>query len=323
MVFLFGLGVVYAVAYRLTENVLVLWPLLTPLGSFFAQLRSGDLAETLPWTSIAGFADVLGAMVVVIWLAARRERRQQGTNPLTMRRSPSSDAVFPHKTTSKASIDLYWLPLGAGGWFVRLNGRIYEAIRARRERRRPLDLYHSALEVRVPEGRFVIENSWPIPDGDGASRGVVVEGPVGSRRIARFRALRYEVRRWRDGVIADADEAVASPRRLSDEPRRARRLLNLVGSVPSMVWGRDEIGTGEMWNSNSVISWLLARSGLPTEAISPPTGGRAPGWEAGLVTARSQQRSDERGPRTSIIGRAGPAEPRTISLGGVSAGRPD
>jgi hypothetical protein len=24
----------------------------------------------------------------------------------------------------EASIELYWLPLGAGGWFVRLNGRI-------------------------------------------------------------------------------------------------------------------------------------------------------------------------------------------------------
>ena len=23
-----------------------------------------------------------------------------------------------------ASIDLYWLPLGAGGWFVRFNGRV-------------------------------------------------------------------------------------------------------------------------------------------------------------------------------------------------------
>src|SRR5919204_5813683 len=63
-------------------------------------------------------------------------------------------------------------PLGAGGWFVRLNGRIYEAVQAIRERRRPFDLYHTALEVRVPEGRFVIENSWPIPDGDGRARGV-------------------------------------------------------------------------------------------------------------------------------------------------------
>jgi hypothetical protein len=135
------------------------------------------------------------------------------------------------RAAHEASIALYWLPLGAGGWFVRLNGRIYEAIHALLERRRPLDLYHSALEVRVPEGRFVIENSWPIPDADGASRGVVVEGPVGSRRIARFRVFRYEVRRWRDGIIADADEAVASPQLLSDDPLLARRLLDLVGSL--------------------------------------------------------------------------------------------
>ena len=190
---------------------------------------------------------------------------------------------------SEASIDLYWLPLGAGGWFVRLNGRIYEAIHALLERRRPLDLYHSALVVRVPEGRFVIEDAWPIPDADGAARGVLVEGPVFSRRLARLRVFRYEVRRWRDGVIADADEAVASPQPLSDDPLRARRLLDLVGSLPRPVWGRDELATGEMWNSNSVVAWLLARSGLPTNTIGPPAGGRAPGWEAGLVTARRQE----------------------------------
>jgi hypothetical protein len=194
----------------------------------------------------------------------------------------------------EASIELYWLPLGAGGWFVRLNGRIYEAVHALFEHRRPLDLYHSALRVHLPEGCFVVEDCWPIPDSDPAARGVVVEGPVGSRRLARWRVLRYEVRRWRDGVIADIDAAVASPQLLSDDPTRARRLLDLVGALPSPVWGRDELGTGEMWNSNSVIAWLLARSGLPTDAIRPPAGGRAPGWEAGLVVARRQQGSDER-----------------------------
>ena len=92
---------------------------------------------------------------------------------------------------SEASIELYWLPLGAGGWLVRLNGRIYEAIHALLERRRPLDLYHTALVVRVPEGHFVIEDAWPIPDADGpSSRGVLVEGPVGSRRMARWRVFR-------------------------------------------------------------------------------------------------------------------------------------
>ena len=82
---------------------------------------------------------------------------------------------------------------------------------------------------------------------------------------------------------------------LSDDPDVARRLLELVGSLPRPVWGRDELRTGEMWNSNSVIAWLLARSGLPMEAIRPPAGGRAPGWEAGLVMARRHQASDDRG----------------------------
>jgi hypothetical protein len=41
-----------------------------------------------------------------------------------------------------------------------------------------------------------------------------------------------------------------------------------------------------MWNSNSLISWLLARGGIAVEAVGPPAGGRAPGWRAGLVVAR-------------------------------------
>jgi hypothetical protein len=111
---------------------------------------------------------------------------------------------------------------------------------------------------------------------------VRVEGPVGGRRMGRWRVFRYEVRCWPEGVIADAAEAVASPQLLSDDPVVARRLLALVGSLPSPVWGRDELGTGEMWNSNSVIAWLLARSGLPTGEILPPAGGRAPGWRGRL-----------------------------------------
>lgn len=184
-------------------------------------------------------------------------------------------------------IDLLWIPLGSGGvGFVRLNGRIYEIVRARLERRRPLDLYHTALEVHLPEGRFVIENAWPSPNADTPSRGVVVEGPVFGHRIARFRLFRYEVRLWRDGAIPDAGDAVGGPQRLSADPVRARQLLALVPEVPAMVWGRDPLGTGEMWNSNSVISWLLTRSGFTADAVQPPPGGRAPGWETGIRAAR-------------------------------------
>jgi hypothetical protein len=185
-------------------------------------------------------------------------------------------------------IDLYWLPLGAGGHSVRLNGRVFEAVVSRLEHRAACDLYHSALAVRVPEGRFVIEQA-PVPDGDGARRGVAAGGAVGAQWAGRFRIFRYEVRRWRDGVIPDVGEAVDSPRRLTDDPKRARRLLDLVPSLPTPVWGRDELAAGEMWNSNSVTSWLIARTGLDADSIQPPDRGRAPGWNAGLVVASRQQ----------------------------------
>ena len=45
---------------------------------------------------------------------------------------------------------------------------------------------------------------------------------------------------------------------------------------------RDDLRIGDMWNSNSVISWLLLATGLPAEEIRPPDGGRAPGWRAGI-----------------------------------------
>ena len=182
-------------------------------------------------------------------------------------------------------VDLYWLPLGAGGRSVRLNGLVFEAVAARLERRPPCDLYHSALEVRVPEGRYVIEMA-PVPGSNGGERGVVVEGAVGSRRAERFRIFRYGVRCWRDGVIPDIAEAVESPRQLTDDPLLAQRILDLVPAVPRLVWGRDESHAGEMWNSNSLTSWLIARSGLHVESVRPPAGGRAPGWRAGLVVAR-------------------------------------
>ena len=97
------------------------------------------------------------------------------------------------------------------------------------------------------------------------------------------------MRCWRDGIIPDIAEAVESPHRLSDDPACARRLLELVPQVPAPVWGRDELRAGEMWNSNSLISWLITRSGLDVESIQLPLGGRAPGWRAGIVVARRQQ----------------------------------
>ena len=189
------------------------------------------------------------------------------------------------QTSRTAAVDLYWIPLGAGGHSVRFNGRVFEAVVAARQHRERCDLYHAALIVELDGDRYTIEIA-PSPDADEASRGVVASGAVGSRHAGWLRLFRYEVRCWRGGSIPDLAEAVGAPCRLTSDPRVARRLLDLVARVPTPVWGRDELKAGEMWNSNSVIAWLIAAAGLPTRQLRPPPGGRAPGWFAGLDVAR-------------------------------------
>jgi hypothetical protein len=183
------------------------------------------------------------------------------------------------------TVDLYWIPLGAGGHSVRFNGRVFEAIEATRRHRRPRDLYHAALVVGLDGDRYTIEVA-PSPDADGTSRGVVGTGAVGSRYAGWLRIFRYEVRCWRGGSIPDLGDAVGGTCRLSSDPQIALRLIDAAESVPTPVWGRDELRAGEMWNSNSVAAWLIARAGLPTSLLRPPLRGRAPGWSAGLEVAR-------------------------------------
>ena len=124
----------------------------------------------------------------------------------------------------------------------------------------------------------------PIPDLHGERRGVVAEGPVGVRWVGRLRTFRYEIRCWRDGLIPDQHLATSTVR-VDIDSAGALRLLDLVPSVPCPVWGRDDLRAGEMWNSNSVVSWLLSRSGVDVDQIQPPPDGRAPGWGAGVVVA--------------------------------------
>jgi uncharacterized protein len=79
MWFLLGLGVLYAVIYRLTSNILILWPLLTPVGAFFNNLNNP--AIELPWASLAGFADVAMLMLAALWLARRHIRHRHPAQP--------------------------------------------------------------------------------------------------------------------------------------------------------------------------------------------------------------------------------------------------
>lgn len=181
-------------------------------------------------------------------------------------------------------VDLYWLPLGAGGSYVRLNGRVYEALVAGMARRRTRDLFHAALEITLDEHRSVIELA-PVPDGHGDRRGVVATGAVGSRYAGVLRIFRYELRCWPDGSIPDVAEAVDSPQRVTDDEHDTRHVVELLPSVPTAVWGRDQLRAGEMWTSNSVIAWLLVRARLDLYSVRLPDRGRAPGWDAGVRVA--------------------------------------
>jgi len=164
--------------------------------------------------------------------------------------SPSSQEARPPPT---AAVDLFWIPLGAGAHAARFSGDVFEAISARVQRRQRCRLYHSALEIHAPEGRYVIEQT-PVPDADGDRRGVVAGGAVGMRCAGRLRIFRYEVRRWFEGSIPDLDAAVASPVRLSDDLSVARRVLDAVPSVPT---GAAMTGAGTVRRGRAPLRQVL------------------------------------------------------------------
>jgi membrane protease YdiL (CAAX protease family) len=73
MVFLFGLGVVYVVAYVVVRSILVIWPLLTPLGGFYNTMAGGEIE--MPLIAVLGFVDILAVMAAILFLAARWIRK--------------------------------------------------------------------------------------------------------------------------------------------------------------------------------------------------------------------------------------------------------
>ncbi|MFL6070737.1 MAG: hypothetical protein ACJ72Y_05585 [Actinomycetes bacterium] len=194
--------------------------------------------------------------------------------------SPNLEAISPR------TVVLHWIPLGAGSSVptVRWSGRVYESLSALRSRRQRCDLYHAALEVTASSQRYTLEMTpaWGTRVRD---RGVVLTGPVGVRLLGRSKLFRYEVRCWPDGQIPDLAYAVGDPLVLSSSCDDADRLLRTVQSVPPLTWGRDELDAGDMWNSNSVVAFLLEQTGLPAGEVKPPRNGRAPGWRAGLLAA--------------------------------------
>lgn len=167
---------------------------------------------------------------------------------------------------------------------MRHTSRWWEVLRARRERRRPRPLFHAAMEVFDGDARYVIEMTpaWGQP---AAARGVVATGPVGVRWFGASRFFRYEVRCWQGGEIPDRAWAPVDPLRFPLGVAEVRALLERVPLVPRLTWGRDAFAIGDMWNSNSLIAWLLQTSGIDAAAIAPPGKGSAPGWRSGIAAA--------------------------------------
>jgi len=206
-------------------------------------------------------------------------------------------------TVGDPYIALWWLPVGAGGHFVVHTSRWWEETRAWKERRAARPLFHAALEIFTGQERYVVEMA-PAWGRDSRSRNVVATGPVGLHWLGRFQLFRYEVRCWNGGDIPDRAFAPAQPTLISLTSAEVESLVWRVGEVPRYTWGRDPgkggdpqractsgracaLGrVGDMWNSNSLISWLLETSGIDTAELVPPHGGSAPGWVAGVTVAR-------------------------------------
>ena len=64
--------------------------------------------------------------------------------------------------TSAPAVDLYWLPLGAGGHSVRLNGIVYEAVAA------AVGRAAGSWPTELP---LTPERVWSLLHGSGSSRG--------------------------------------------------------------------------------------------------------------------------------------------------------
>lgn len=72
IVFMFFIGIMFAAAFRLTKNILVLYPLFQPMGQLVTLLRDG---LSLPLLAALGFVEVLIVMLVFVWLAARYHKK--------------------------------------------------------------------------------------------------------------------------------------------------------------------------------------------------------------------------------------------------------
>ena len=76
MVFLFFIGVMYAVAFRITKSIFILWPIFQPMGQLVTLIKDG---LSLPLIASLGFFEALILMGFVIWFANKRAKKLSRT----------------------------------------------------------------------------------------------------------------------------------------------------------------------------------------------------------------------------------------------------
>lgn len=74
ILFLFWIGVLYAISFRLTRSLFVLWPLYQPMGQLVTLVK--DRLQ-LPLLASLGFIEALVLMLVLIWLANKYYKKWQ------------------------------------------------------------------------------------------------------------------------------------------------------------------------------------------------------------------------------------------------------
>ncbi len=72
MAFLFFIGFLYEVTFRLTKNIFILWPIFKPMGQLVTLIKDG---LQLPLIATLGFAEALIVMFVLVWLGNRYARK--------------------------------------------------------------------------------------------------------------------------------------------------------------------------------------------------------------------------------------------------------
>ena len=77
MIFLFFIGVMFAVIFRLTKNIFILYPFFQPMGQLITLIKDN---LKLPVAASLGFIDALALMVVLIWLASKYYKKHSAQN---------------------------------------------------------------------------------------------------------------------------------------------------------------------------------------------------------------------------------------------------